>query len=242
MLDYLQGKCYGKKMASGIYIIKNTTNDKLYVGSSKDIKNRWQQHRRQLKNEEHYNSYLQNAWDKCGEDKFVFEVLEECEAEALILREQYYLDYYRSYERDVGYNVAIRADRSVFSEEAKEKMRLASTGRIQSPEERKKRSNSMKGKYTGEKSNSVKLSWEQVKEIRREYSETYITQDELAEKYKRPRTTIQSIVNNKSWKCEEWGRVLRQVKREGFKSSGARFKKIRERGGVKTPLKTKATL
>ena len=56
---------------SGIYKIVNKINGKYYVGSSKDVINyRWIHHKRALRSNRHKNDYLQNAWNKYGEDNF----------------------------------------------------------------------------------------------------------------------------------------------------------------------------
>ena len=76
----------------GIYRIKNKTNDKCYYGSSKNIEKRLKTHLNQLKNKKHINSILQRAWDKYGENNFIFEVVEECKLENLFEVEQKYID------------------------------------------------------------------------------------------------------------------------------------------------------
>lgn len=76
----------------GIYRIKNKINDKCYYGSSKNIEKRWKTHLNQLKNKKHINSILQRAWDKYGENNFIFEVVEECKLENLFEVEQKYID------------------------------------------------------------------------------------------------------------------------------------------------------
>ncbi len=35
-------------LKSAIYIIKNTLNNKIYIGSTKDINTRWKQHNKKL--------------------------------------------------------------------------------------------------------------------------------------------------------------------------------------------------
>lgn len=76
----------------GIYKILNLKNNKLYYGSSKNIKKRWATHRNHLKNNKHVNCILQRAWDKYGESSFSFEVVELCSENNLLLTEQKYLD------------------------------------------------------------------------------------------------------------------------------------------------------
>ena len=76
----------------GIYRIKNLVNNKCYYGSSKNIEKRWKTHLNQLRNKKHINFILQNAWNKYGEQNFIFEVVEECEIEKLFETEQKYID------------------------------------------------------------------------------------------------------------------------------------------------------
>jgi group I intron endonuclease len=53
----------------------------------------------------HKNKHLQSAWDKYGETAFEFIVLETVPREQLIEREQYYLDLFQSYNRNIGFNI-----------------------------------------------------------------------------------------------------------------------------------------
>ena len=76
----------------GIYRIKNLVNEKCYYGSSKNIQKRWKTHLNQLRNKKHINCILQRAWDKYGEDNFVFEIVEKCELENIFEVEQKYID------------------------------------------------------------------------------------------------------------------------------------------------------
>ncbi|MEG7697747.1 GIY-YIG nuclease family protein, partial [Listeria monocytogenes] len=51
----------------GIYFIKNTINNKMYIGSSTmKIYKRVQHHYSELKRDNHKNKHLQNAWNKYG--------------------------------------------------------------------------------------------------------------------------------------------------------------------------------
>jgi len=92
-------------MKSGIYKITNVKNGKFYIGSAKDIDRRWWEHKNDLKKNKHKNPKLQHAWDFYGENSFEFIILEnviECE---LFKREQFYLDMFKPYMRDIGYNI-----------------------------------------------------------------------------------------------------------------------------------------
>ena len=88
---------------SGIYKIENIINHKIYVGQSSHIKERWAHHCSDLNSGCHHNCHLQNAWNKYGRDSFKFSVIEECAIDELDNREQYWIEYYDSY--NTGYNL-----------------------------------------------------------------------------------------------------------------------------------------
>ena len=95
-------------MNSGIYLILNTVNNKKYVGSTSStsgFKGRWRRHKSGLRHNKKSSPHLQNAYNKYGEDKFVFSILEECTDDLLAEREEYWIAYYKTYNRDNGYNI-----------------------------------------------------------------------------------------------------------------------------------------
>ena len=83
-----------KENICGVYKITNKVNGKIYIGSSKDIYKRWKHHVCRLNSGKHVNSYLQNAWNKYGEDSFIFDIQEVCDENHIREREQYYIDVY----------------------------------------------------------------------------------------------------------------------------------------------------
>lgn len=89
----------------GIYKIENLVNGKIYIGQSKHIKQRWSEHKKELKANKHANSYLQRSWNKYGEEKFSHVILEECAESVLDDREKYYIELYKSFDSDFGYNL-----------------------------------------------------------------------------------------------------------------------------------------
>lgn len=60
-----------------IYRITNMANNKFYIGSAESFARREWQHKYDLKRGVHKNPRLQAAWDKYGEEMFVFEIIEE---------------------------------------------------------------------------------------------------------------------------------------------------------------------
>ena len=91
---------------TGIYKIENKINGKVYIGKSKNIKKRWTGHICELNKNYHHNIHLQSAWNKYGEDNFIFEVLEECTEDVLSEKEIYYIGLYNSTNDLYGYNLA----------------------------------------------------------------------------------------------------------------------------------------
>ena len=81
-----------KTTDAGIYRISQVGTTRAYIGSSANIRRRWNAHRRELRAGVHHNSKLQRAWTRHGEAAFRFERIEACPAHALIAREQHWLD------------------------------------------------------------------------------------------------------------------------------------------------------
>ena len=89
----------------GIYKITNLVNNKIYIGQSKNIEQRWKEHIRHSKNEHNAKkTYIHKAINKYGKDNFKFEVLEECKFEELDKKECEYIAKFKSNVRGIGYN------------------------------------------------------------------------------------------------------------------------------------------
>lgn len=92
----------------GIYQIKNLITSKVYVGSSKNIYKRWQDHRRNLRLNKHHSPYLQASWNKYGEDCFKFSILEKvADIDKLFGRESEWIVKLKSINVDHGYNIDV---------------------------------------------------------------------------------------------------------------------------------------
>lgn len=94
-------------MVGYIYHIKNTINGKMYIGQTIQYDVRKKTHLNDLKKNKHHSQKLQRAWNKYGEENFIFEVQEYeiNNIEELYLLEQEEIKKYDSYFN--GYNMTI---------------------------------------------------------------------------------------------------------------------------------------
>lgn len=103
---------------------------------SVNIKDRFNTHMQYLRKNIHPNFKFQKAFDKYGEDSFHLEVLEYCEKDKLVERENFYLDLLKPYLRKNGYNIV---------ENSIDLKRLNETKN--SPEAKQKRSKTVKEQW-----------------------------------------------------------------------------------------------
>lgn len=91
-MKFIPTKEYYKK--SGVYCIKNTIDNRLYIGSTIGFKPRFNGHNRTLKINSHQSAHLQNFVNKYGIDKLFFDIIELCEPKDLIPLEQKWINLY----------------------------------------------------------------------------------------------------------------------------------------------------
>lgn len=163
----------------GIYRIINKLNNKFYIGSSQNIEDRIKEHFLLLRKNKHHSKHLQKAFNKDGENNFIFEILEEVQDDLLLIREQYFLDTLKPFKKN-GYNIAIAAGSPM-------------KGRKTSKLAKQKLSQ----KLSGELNPACKLNKKVVSKIRKEYLINEIPQIILRKKYKI--NHLSSIIRNKSW-------------------------------------------
>lgn len=93
----------------GIYAICNDYDDKHYVGQTKDIQGfykRWRTHRKMLRDNKHENPYMQNSYNKNGEYRFKFKILELVEDQNnLDICEKKWIDQLKSRSTENGWNI-----------------------------------------------------------------------------------------------------------------------------------------
>ncbi len=143
-----------QKNKNGVYVILNTINGKMYVGSSagkRGFSDRWSTHRFELRNNKHHSPKLQNAWNKYGESNFYFCILEICAPVDAVSVEQYYIDLFKPYT-NIGYNILSIAGSSLghkHSQATRDKIRRNQLGEL---------NNRFGTKHTPETINQMRLA------------------------------------------------------------------------------------
>ena len=110
----------------GIYQILNLVTGKCYVGSSVNIRERWSNHKWELKKGKHPSPKLQHSWDLHGKEPWDFRILQECPEERLDWLEAFWMDSLNSVQNGYNCNIITLEDGEVVrraSEETKAKMR-----------------------------------------------------------------------------------------------------------------------
>lgn len=86
-------------------------NNKCYIGKSENITTRMINHIHSLNNGTNKNFHLQSAFNLYGCDNFIIGVVEILnENDDINERERYWIEYYKSYKREHGYNLTKGGD------------------------------------------------------------------------------------------------------------------------------------
>ena len=193
----------------GIYKITNLKNNKGYIGQSSDIKKRWRNHKFELKNNIHNNPYLQNAFNKYGEEAFEFRIIEKTSKENLDEAEEYWIDYFDSTNPEKGYNLKYGGNSSKVRADIQEQINLArELDRVEA--------HYFKMRHINNNGGFTKL-YELAKENK--------TQKQAALDLKVPQSYIKEYLNEQG--ISTWHELVKQAR--GFKDD---YTIIDEKGGV----------
>lgn len=110
---------------------------KNYVGSSSSIRDRWYQHRCDLRFNRHHSVMLQRAWNKYGECSFDLVTLEECTADKLFEREAFHLTALDSANPCKGYNTLLKPGSGLGYKHTEETRARMSASHRKIPKERR---------------------------------------------------------------------------------------------------------
>lgn len=119
------------KNNSGVYIIQNLTNGKIYVGASRNVYSRLIDHKVALRGNYHVNLHLLSAYIKYGESNFLFDVLEYCEEDYIYSQENYWCKMLNTHDRRFGYNIDPTSPRGkvAVSKETRQRMSMSAQKR-----------------------------------------------------------------------------------------------------------------
>lgn len=99
----------GDKPISGIHKITNIETQQIYIGQSKNIRERWREHcKAGLQIDTPGNNKLYSSMIKYGLDNFTFELMEQCSIDNLNERENYWIEFYKSCDYGLNGNKGIR--------------------------------------------------------------------------------------------------------------------------------------
>lgn len=118
------------KDKSGIYRIECIGNGKFYIGSAVNLYKRLSDHRQGLRKNKHHCRYLQNAYNKYGEDSFLVRVLFECNISEFKEKEVEQIEFY--FNQGLAMNSTRDYQGShgmIFTEERKRKISESNMGR-----------------------------------------------------------------------------------------------------------------
>ena len=214
----------------GVYAIVNTASWKVYVGSTVGrFMTRWTTHKWKLRKNVHESPYLQNAWNKYGEEAFTFEVLEELTRAEVIAderaREQWWLDRFR--EQGKVYNTGLVAANPMTgrprSEETRRKLSAAHKGMKHSEETKQKMSTARKGKKKSEehrrKLSEAKLGKKMPEKVALKQSKPYpalyntktgetipegVGRNQLARKLGVHQANLRHLIRGRIRSCRSW--------------------------------------
>jgi group I intron endonuclease len=119
-------------MKTGVYIIRNIANGKGYIGSTQNsFQARFRSHKSLLRKNKHHSPKLQAAWNKHGEQSFMFEVIKPCIKDECLFQEQLALTFHHS-EYNISYTASSVMAGRKHSLESKRKMSTSGRGRPKS--------------------------------------------------------------------------------------------------------------
>lgn len=202
----------------GIYAIINTVNQKIYIGQTVNFKNRKRQHFSELRLNQHgkgskkgnrQTDHLQKSYNKYGECIFEWKILEYCKEEKLVEREQYYIDKYNSANPHCGYNLSIKAHRSVISPEGIERIRKLATGRLHTEETKKRLSLIHKGRKFSEERKLILRKYTQLEKEWIELRKQGLCYAEIGRRYNVSGGTVINYLSRVYFESEEEKKVIR---------------------------------
>jgi group I intron endonuclease len=113
-----------------IYKVINTVNNKIYIGqTTRTLKYRKTQHEQLAKKGK--GNYFHKALIKYGLENFIWnEIDTTADRIDLDSKEQYWIEYYHSNQKSIGYNLSSGGRNAIFNAEARNNMSKAQKGKL----------------------------------------------------------------------------------------------------------------
>lgn len=111
-----------------IYIIEQISKKRKYVGQTTKVnaEDRWKEHLSRLNNKNHWNKFLQRAWDKYGESDFKFYTIQSCNSlDHLNESESAFITALNTMKPRYGFNLRGGGRTNTFSDSSKRKLSIA---------------------------------------------------------------------------------------------------------------------
>ena len=158
-----------------VYKITNKLTNKVYIGiTNQGSGARYRHHWYESRIGE--PSPIHRSMAKYGEENFTLEIIDFADTyDELKEKEKYWIKWYNSTDRSIGYNLTEGGDGTfgrMHSEETKEKIRQKALGRKASEDTKKEMSESRKGKCSDKQKEHLSKLQEQCKTKVYQYSKT----------------------------------------------------------------------
>jgi group I intron endonuclease len=202
---------------TGIYKIESKIHpDRIYIGSSIDIRRRWENHRYELKKNIHASNKFQNHYNKYGASDLIYTMIESCESNKLIEREQYYIDTLKPF-----FNNRIIANSQL--------------GIKRSEETKRKLSESRQGWYVGEK--NPNYGRKHTEEEKQKMRDAHINRihHKHTEDWKKAASERMKEINNPNYNKSTWIKGKHLSEETKLKLSFAKKGKPSKTKGIKKP-------
>lgn len=199
-MNFLDYDLYKDK--SGIYMIKNLVNGKVYIGQTtmRFVKRFWH-HRWMLNHNKHDNIHLQSAWNKYGQDNFEFSVIYVLENdESLDSLEKDYIAKYNAI--DFGYNIQAGGNVvlcNYIPEASRKKVGELNRQRLLGTKLSEKTRLKMSEQRIGSKNGFAKLTEDDVREIKKMIKDG-VKPKKIYTKYNITYGNFKMIRSGKTWK------------------------------------------
>jgi group I intron endonuclease len=233
-------------MITGIYGIRNKINGKIYVGSTKDFKQRKRKHLSLLRLKKHHNKHLQNSFNKYGEKTFIWIMLEKVhKLEILHIQEKVWIIKLNTTNPANGYNINEEPNAMQGRHHTEQTKKLLSEQRIgqnkgaNNPNYGKKQPLSVRLQMATNNSNT-KLNKKNILIIVRLLKEK-VPHENIAKKFNVSRTVITRISNGTRWKNITGGPIFPVIYQDGIRqfSEDHRNKIGNSHKGMKYKIKNK---